>query len=98
MRESKRNLFPPPPSPRILDRAQLENSIQKIGKEVTKWAQPNLPLEQEPNDSRFVPTRPVSIYNSLKSNLVKGTNGPVRESKRKLSPSPPPPPFLKDIG
>lgn len=34
VRESKRKLSPP----RILDRAQLENLIQKIGKEVTKQA------------------------------------------------------------
>nr|POE95451.1 uncharacterized protein CFP56_01494 [Quercus suber] len=66
-KENKRKLSPP----RALDRAHFENSIQKIGKEVFKQAQPSLQRNHEANTLNKISTRVDLFQNSLKHHSVK---------------------------
>lgn len=67
-KENKRKLAPL----WVLERAQVESSIQKIGKDALKRAQPSSPRIHEPNTLSIVVGQIDLSQNSLKHKSVKG--------------------------
>lgn len=67
-RESKRKLSPI----RLVDKAQLEKSIQRIGPRLTTEMQPSMSLSRSLSEPKFILTRAASAQAILKPNSVKG--------------------------
>lgn len=74
-KENKRRLSPT----RVLEKAQVESSIQNIGNKDLKQAQPNSVRDQEPNLLRLTSAQIETTQTALKHSSVKGKRVLVRQ-------------------